>query len=131
MFLIYRTRLGLVIRAAVSDTEIVSSLGVNISLVFSVVFGISTWMAGVAGVALTPIFFVNAGFAYQWALESFVVVIIGGLGSLPGAFVVALLFGELHAFGIQFFPKLAPILMFVIMVLVLSFKPLGLFGKRG
>lgn len=131
MFLIYRTRLGLVIRAAVSDADIVSSLGVNISLVFSVVFGISTWMAGVAGVALTPIFFVNAGFAYQWALESFVVVIVGGLGSLPGAFVVALLFGELHAFGIQYFPKLAPILMFVIMVLVLSFKPIGLFGKRG
>ena len=129
--IIYLTRLGLILRGAVSDSDMVNALGVNIPLIFTLVFGISTWLAGVAGVALTPIFFVNAGFAYQWALETFVVVIVGGLGSLPGAFVVALLFGELHSYGVQFMPKLAPILMFLIMVLVLSFKPTGLFGKRG
>jgi branched-chain amino acid transport system permease protein len=129
--IIYLTRLGLILRGAVSDSDMVNALGINIPLIFTLVFGISTWLAGVAGVALTPIFFVNAGFAYQWALETFVVVIVGGLGSLPGAFVVALLFGELHSYGVQFMPKLAPILMFLIMILVLSFKPTGLFGKRG
>ena len=68
--IIYLTRLGLILRGAVSDSDMVNALGVNIPLIFTLVFGISTWLAGVAGVALTPIFFVNAGFAYQWALET-------------------------------------------------------------
>ncbi len=129
--IIFKTRMGLILRAAVSDSDMVSALGINISLIFTVVFGISVWLAGLAGVALTPVFFVNPLFAYQWALETFVVVIVGGLGSLPGAFVVAILFGELHSYGVQFTPRLAPILMFLIMILVLTFKPTGLFGKRG
>jgi branched-chain amino acid transport system permease protein len=128
-WILFRTRLGLIIRAAVSDAGMVNALGVNIPLVFTVVFGIATWMAGVAGVVLTPLFLVTTGFAYMWALESLVVVVVGGLGSLPGAFAVALLLGQLHAFGVQLAPRLAPVLMFLFMVLVLSFKPAGLFGK--
>jgi branched-chain amino acid transport system permease protein len=128
-WILFRTRLGLITRAAVSDADMVNALGVNIPLVFTLVFGIATWMAGVAGVVLTPLFLVTTGFAYMWALESLVVVVVGGLGSLPGAFVVALLLGQLHAFGVQLAPRLAPVLMFLFMVLVLSFKPAGLFGK--
>jgi branched-chain amino acid transport system permease protein len=129
-WILFRTRLGLITRAAVSDAGMVNALGVNIPLVFTLVFGIATWMAGVAGVVLTPLFLVTTGFAYMWALESLVVVVVGGLGSLPGAFSVALLLGQLHAFGVQLTPRLAPVLMFLFMVLVLSFKPAGLFGKR-
>ena len=129
-WILFKTRLGLITRAAVSDADMVNALGVNIPLVFTIVFGIATWMAGVAGVVLTPLFLVTTGFAYMWALESLVVVVVGGLGSLPGAFVVALLLGQLHAFGVQLTPKLGPILMFLFMVLVLSFKPAGLFGEK-
>jgi branched-chain amino acid transport system permease protein len=129
-WILFKTRLGLITRAAVSDAGMVNALGVNIPLVFTIVFGIATWLAGVAGVVLTPLFLVTTGFAYMWALESLVVVVVGGLGSLPGAFVVALLLGQLHAFGVQLTPKLGPILMFLFMVLVLSFKPAGLFGER-
>jgi branched-chain amino acid transport system permease protein len=129
--ILFKTRLGLIVRAAVSDADMVSVLGVKIPLVFTLVFGIGTWMAGVAGVAAAPMFAVNAGFGYQWSLEAFVVVIVGGLGSLLGAFVAALVFGELHSYGVQLIPRVVPVLMFLVMVLVLSFKPMGFFGKRG
>jgi branched-chain amino acid transport system permease protein len=128
--ILFKTRLGLIVRAAVSDAGMVSALGIKIPLVFTLVFGIGTWMAGVAGVAAAPLFAVNAMFGYKWSLEAFVVVIVGGLGSLLGAFVAALVFGELHSFGVQLIPRLVPVLMFLIMVLVLSFKPKGFFGKR-
>ena len=129
-WILFGTRLGLIARAAVSDAGMVNALGVNIPLVFTLVFGIATWMAGVAAVVLTPLFLVTTGFAYMWALESLVAVIVGGLGSLPGAFVAALLLGQLHAFGVQLTPRLVPVLMFLFMVLVLSFRQTGLFGKR-
>jgi branched-chain amino acid transport system permease protein len=87
-WILFRTRLGLITRAAVSDAGMVNALGVNIPLVFTIVFGIATWMAGVAGVVLTPLFLVTTGFAYMWALESLVVVVVGGLGSLPGGVAV-------------------------------------------
>jgi len=94
------------------------------------VFGIGTWLAGVAGVIITPILTVFPGMADQVGLDAFVVVVTGGFGSLLGAFVVALFLGELNAFGIQFIPKLAPVLMFSFMAIVLAFKPMGLFGER-
>ena len=68
--------------------------------------------------------------ADQMGMDAFVVVVVGGLGSLSGAFIVALFLGELNAYGIQFLPRLAPVLMFVFMAAVLSFKPKGLFGER-
>ena len=128
--ILFKTRLGLIVRAAVSDAGMVSVLGINIPLIFTIVFGIGTWMAGVAGVAAAPMFAVDTGFGYQWSLEAFVVVIVGGLGSLPGAFLAALVFGELHSYGVQLISRLVPVLMFLVMVLVLIFKPIGLFGKR-
>ncbi|MCB2188957.1 MAG: branched-chain amino acid ABC transporter permease [Deltaproteobacteria bacterium] len=127
---LYRTRLGTIVRAAVTDPDMVSVLGVNTSRVFMLVFGLGTWMAGVAGVAAAPILTVYPGLADQMGMDAFVVVVVGGFGSLFGALVAALFLGELNAFGIQFIPKLSPVLMFGFMALVLAFKPTGLFGDR-
>jgi len=130
VLILFKTRLGLIVRAAVSDADMVNALGINSPLVFTAVFGIGTWMAGVAGVVAAPLFSVDSGFAYQWSLDTFVVVIVGGLGNVMGSFVFAIVFGELRAYGVLFFPRLVAILMFLIMAVVLYFKPLGLFGKR-
>ncbi len=129
-FILYKTRLGMVVRAAVSDADMVNALGVNVPIVFMLVFGLGTWLAGVAGVIITPILTVFPGMADQVGLDAFVVVVTGGFGSLFGAFIVSLFLGELNAFGIQFIPKLAPVLVFSFMAIVLAFKPMGLFGER-
>ncbi len=126
----YKTRLGMVVRAAVSDPDMVNALGINTSLLFMGVFAFGTWLAGVAGAAAGPLLTVFPGMADQMGMDAFVVVVVGGLGSLSGAFIVALFLGELNAYGIQFLPRLAPVLMFVFMAVVLSFKPKGLFGER-
>ena len=130
VIILYKTRLGMIVRAGVSDAEMVSAVGINMPLVFMVVFGVGTWMAGIAGVAIAPLLSVFPGMADQMGMDAFVVVVVGGFGSLLGAFVSAIFFGLLNSFGIQFIPRLAPVLMFLCMVLVLSFKPMGLFGER-
>ncbi len=130
MTILYKTRLGMIVRAGVSDAEMVSAVGINMPLVFMVVFGVGTWLAGIAGVAVAPLLSVFPGMADQMGMDAFVVVVVGGFGSVLGAFVSAIFFGLLNSFGIQFIPRLAPVLMFLCMVLVLSFKPMGLFGER-
>lgn len=130
MVILFKTKLGMIVRAGVSDAEMVNALGINMPKVFMVVFGAGTWMAGVAGVAIAPLLSVFPGMADQMGMDAFVVVVVGGFGSLLGAFVSAMFFGLLNSFGIQFIPRLAPVLMFLCMVLVLSFKPMGLFGER-
>lgn len=128
--ILFKTRLGKIVRAAVSDADMVSALGINTPFVFMLVFGIGTWLAGIAGVVAGPLLTVFPGMADQLGMDAFVVVVVGGFGSLSGAFIVALFLGELNAYGIQFIPRLAPVLMFAFMALVLAFKPMGLFGER-
>ena len=128
--ILYKTRLGMVVRAAVSDADMVNSLGVNVPFVFMLVFGIGIWLAGIAGVIITPIISIFPGLADMIGMDAFVVVVTGGFGSLGGSFIVALALGELNAYGIHFIPKLAPVLMFTFMAIVLAFKPMGLFGER-
>jgi branched-chain amino acid transport system permease protein len=128
--ILFKTRLGKIVRAAVSDADMVSSLGINTPLVFMLVFGIGIWLAGVAGAVAGPLLTVFPGMADQLGMDAFVVVVVGGFGSLSGAFIVALFLGELNAYGIQFIPRLAPVLMFAFMAIVLAFKPMGLFGER-
>jgi len=128
--ILFKTRLGKIVQAAVSDADMVSALGINTPLVFMMVFGIGIWLAGVAGAVAGPLMTVSPGMADQLGMDAFVVVVVGGFGSLLGAFVVALFLGELNAYGIQFIPRLAPVLMFAFMALVLAFKPMGLFGER-
>jgi branched-chain amino acid transport system permease protein len=128
--ILYKTRLGMVVRAAVSDADMVNALGINVPLVFMAVFGIGTWMAGVAGIAIAPILTVFPGLADQMGMDAFMVVVTGGFGSLGGAFLVSVLFGLLSSYGVQFVSTLAPLLMFIFMAIVLVIKPMGLFGER-
>jgi len=128
--LLYKTRLGKIVRAAVSDAGMVNALGINIPLVFMLVFGVGVWMAGVAGVAIAPILTVFPGLADQVGMDAFIVVVTGGFGSLAGAFVVSLIFGLLSSYGVQFMSQLAPVLIVAFMAIVLAIRPHGLFGAR-
>ena len=128
--LLYRTRLGKIVRAAVSDAGMVNALGINIPLVFMFVFGVGIWMAGVAGVAIAPILTVFPGLADQVGMDAFIVVVTGGFGSLAGAFIVSLIFGLLSSYGVQFMSQLAPVLIVAFMAIVLAIRPHGLFGTR-
>jgi branched-chain amino acid transport system permease protein len=130
MLLLYRTRLGKIVRAAVSDRDMVNALGININLVFMFVFGVGTWMAGLAGVAIAPILTVFPGLADQVGMDAFIVVVTGGFGSLAGAFIVSIIFGLLSSYGVQFVSQFAPVLMVCFMALVLAFRPNGLFGAK-
>ena len=128
--LLYMTRLGMIVRAAVSDPEMVNALGINIPVVFMFVFGLGTWLAGVGGVVIAPILTVFPGLADQIGMDAFVVVVTGGFGSLGGAFLVSIIYGMLNSYGVQFISQLAPVLMFAFMAIVLAIKPTGFFGER-
>lgn len=128
--LLYKTRLGKIVRAAVSDPDMVDALGINMRLVFMLVFGVGTWLAGVAGVAIAPILTVFPGLSDQMGMDAFIVVVTGGFGSLAGAFIVSIVFGLLSSYGVQFLSQLAPLLMFIFMAVVLAIRPMGLFGER-
>ena len=129
-FILYKTRLGMVVRAAVSDADMVNALGINVPLLFMLVFGVGTWLAGLAGVTIAPILTVFPGLADQMGMDAFIVVIVGGFGSLGGALMVSIISGLLSSYGVQFVSQLAPVLMFVFMAIVLIIKPVGFFGER-
>ena len=129
-FVLFKTRLGMVVRAAVSDADMVNSLGINVPLLFMFIFGAGTWLAGLAGVTIAPILTVYPGLANQMGMDAFIVVIVGGFGSLGGALLVSIIVGLLSSYGVQFVSQLAPILMFIFMAVVLAIKPMGLFGER-
>jgi len=129
-WVMFKTRLGMVVRAAVDNPDMVSALGVNTPLVFAGVFGLGTALAALAGVIAAPLLGIAPGMADAIGFDAFVVVVTGGLGSLLGAIVAALLIGELQAFGVMFFPRFCLVLMFIVMAVVLSIRPQGLFGDR-
>lgn len=129
-FILYKTRLGMIVRAAVADAEMVNALGINVPRLFMFVFGVGTWLAGLAGVAIAPILTVFPGLADQMGMDAFIVVIVGGFGSLGGALLVSIIAGLLSSFGVQFVSQLAPVLLFIFMAIVLAIKPIGLFGQR-
>jgi branched-chain amino acid transport system permease protein len=128
--LLYKTRLGKIVRAAVSDRDMVNALGINIPVIFMFVFGIGTWLAGIAGVAIAPILTVFPGLADQVGMDAFIVVVTGGFASLAGSFIVAIIFGLLSSYGVQFLSQLAPVLMVAFMAIVLVFRPNGLMGVK-
>lgn len=127
---LFKTRLGMVVRAAVSDAQMVDALGINTPLVFMFVFGVGTWMAGVAGVVIAPILTVFPGLADQMGMDAFIVVVVGGFGSLGGALLVSIVSGLLSSYGVQFLSQYAALLMFIFMAVALAIKPKGLFGER-
>ncbi len=129
LLLFKRTRWGTLVRAATQDREMVGALGVNQRWLFTSVFFLGSALAGLAGALQLPRESVNLHMDLATITEVFVVVVVGGLGSLPGAALAALLIGEIHAFGILVFPKITLVLVFLVMAVVLVVRPRGLFGK--
>ncbi len=125
-----RTRLGAMLRAAIDDAPIARSTGINVSLLSTGVFAFGAALAAVGGIIGGPVLGVYPGADFEIMLLAFVVVIIGGLGSLKGAFFGALLVGLLDNFGKALFPGLAYFTIFAPMALILAVRPRGLFGPR-
>jgi branched-chain amino acid transport system permease protein len=128
--LLMRSRIGILVRAAVSDGDMVDALGTNVSVVFMGVFGGGAALAALAGVIAAPFLSVFPGMGLDALLDCFVVIVIGGFGSLFGAFIAALMIGELQSFGILWFPRLAMVFQFLLMAIVLIVRPTGLLGEK-
>ena len=127
--LFHRTRWGVLVRAATQDRDMVAALGVNQKWLFTSVFALGVFLAALGGALQIPRDAVNHTMDLRIIVDVFVVVVIGGLGSITGAFVAAVLVSELNAFGILIFPKISIILVFLVMAAVLIVRPWGLFGK--
>jgi branched-chain amino acid transport system permease protein len=124
-----RTRVGMMIRAGVDDRAMLSASGVNVHVLFAVVFAIGAGLAGFAGVVGGSALSVAPGEDVRYLLASLVVVIVGGMGSIPGAAIGALLIGLAEQLGLVYFPTYGIVLTFVIMVVVLAVRPQGIMGK--
>jgi branched-chain amino acid transport system permease protein len=124
-----RTRWGVLVRAATQDRDMVAALGVNQKWLFTSVFALGVFLAALAGAVQIPRDAVHHAMDLRIIVDVFVVVVIGGLGSVVGAFVAAVLVSELNAFGILVFPKISIILVFLVMAVVLIVRPWGLLGK--
>lgn len=128
---IEKTHYGLIIRAGSRDPEIVQVLGINVARVWLLVFGVGTAIAGLSGVLAAPTRAVNPEMGISVLAESFVVTVVGGMGSLPGAVVAGLLVGVVFSMTALLAPDLAELSIYVLMALVLLVRPQGLFGKPG
>ena len=146
--LVNRTRVGMLVRAGAANATMVSALGVNIRRLFMIVFGFGTMLAGFAGIMIAPILSVEPGMGDTILILAFVVIVIGGIGSIRGAFVAALLIGLVDTLGRSFAvdilrlvmapspartvgPAIASMLIYLLMALVLYLRPAGLFPARG
>ena len=129
-YVIARTRIGKIVRAAAINPTMTSALGINTALVFGGVFALGGMLAGLAGALAVPVRSMVAGMGFSILIESFIVTVIGGMGSVAGALVGALLIGLVRSFGTIGFPLFTEGLMFLFMTVVLIVKPSGLFGKE-
>jgi len=124
-----RTRVGMMIRAGVDDRNMLSASGVNVQRVFAITFAIGAGLAGLAGVVGGTALSVAPGEDTRYLLASLVVVIVGGMGSVSGAAIGALLIGLAETFGLAYVPTYGIVFTFLIMVLVLAFRPQGIMGR--
>ncbi|MGO4834647.1 branched-chain amino acid ABC transporter permease, partial [Rhizobiaceae sp. 2RAB30] len=124
-----RTRVGMMIRAGVDDRAMLSASGINVHAVFAIVFAVGAGLAGFAGVVGGSALSVAPGEDVRYLLASLVVVIVGGMGSITGAAIGALLIGLAEQIGLVYFPTYGIVLTFVIMVVVLALRPQGIMGK--
>ena len=138
-WVIQKTRLGMMIRAGASNREMVQSLGINIQVVYRVVFAAGLTLAALAGMIAAPVSAVFPGMGNQVLIVCFVVVVIGGMGSVKGALIASLLIGLVDTFGkvvtlevggIKLLPELSSMTVYVLMAAILLWRPEGLFGKR-
>jgi len=147
-YVVTQTRLGMLIRAGASNRAMVGALGINIRLLYTVVFGFGAALAGLAGILAGPIYNVQPGMGELILIQVFVVIVIGGIGSIRGAMVGALIVGIVDTLGRAFLkpllghvisppaaesagPALASMLIYLIMAIVLAIRPAGLFPSRG
>jgi len=128
--LLTRTRVGKIVRAAAVNPTMTAALGINTALVFGGVFALGGLLAGLSGALAAPVRSMVAGMGFSILIESFIVTVIGGMGSIGGALVGALLIGLVRSFGTIGFPLFTEGVMFLFMTLVLITKPSGLFGKE-
>ncbi|WGS23275.1 MULTISPECIES: branched-chain amino acid ABC transporter permease [unclassified Bradyrhizobium] len=129
--LLYRTRIGLVVRAGIEDPLMVELLGTHVRRAFMAVFSIGAMAAGIAGVIYAPLAAIIPNMGEQFLVQCFVVVVIGGLGSFPGAIVGGLVVGEILSLTTLFNPAYAQAAIYAVMTLVLIVRPRGLFGTMG
>jgi branched-chain amino acid transport system permease protein len=129
--ILYRTRLGMIVRAGIEDSVMVDSLGINVYRVFMIVFGIGAMAAGFAGIVNAPVVSLTPGVGDDILVETFVVVVIGGVGSFPGAVLGGLIAGEIISVTSMFNPGYAYVMLFAVMTLVLVVRPHGLLGVQG
>ena len=127
--LLTRTRFGKIIRASAQNRIMAGALGINVPRLFTVVFMLGAWLGGVAGVLAAPLRTINPALAEQVIIDSFIVSVIGGLGSLPGSLIGALMLGQINAFGILIAPRAQVAFPFILMAITLLIRPRGLFGK--
>ena len=125
----HRTRWGTLVRAATEDREMVGALGVNQAFLFTSVFFMGAFLAGLGGAAQIPKGGADLLMDLNVIAEAFVIVVVGGMGSILGAFLAAIIIGELNAFGILVFPQMTLVLMFAVMAIVLLIRPWGLLGR--
>ncbi|MBM3385439.1 MAG: branched-chain amino acid ABC transporter permease, partial [Betaproteobacteria bacterium] len=147
-YVVVRTRLGMLIRAGASNRTMVAALGINIRLLYTVVFGFGAALAGLAGIMAGPIYAVQPGMGELVLIQVFVVIVVGGIGSIRGALAGALIVGLVDTLGRAFLkpflatvttpsaadaagPALASMLIYLLMAVVLALRPEGLFASRG
>ena len=146
-WLVARTRLGMLIRAGASNRRMIGALGVDIELLFTLVFGLGAVFAGLAGLMAAPITSVKIGMGDDILILAFVIIVIGGIGSIKGSFVAAMVVGQIDIVGRAFLPDflktflssaaassaapaISQVLIYVVMAAVLVWRPTGLFGQR-
>ena len=130
-FVLYRTRIGMIVRAGIEDSVMVDSLGIDVNKIFMMVFGIGAMAAGFAGIVNAPVVSISPDIGESILVQTFVVVVIGGVGSFPGAVLGGLIAGEIISITSMFNPGYAYVMLFVAMTLVLVIRPYGLLGVAG
>jgi len=127
--LLSRTQFGRLVRAAANDREMVGVVGTDVSRLFTGVFTLGAWLGGLGGGLAAPVGAIFPGMDVEVIVESFIVVVVGGMGSLSGTLLGAIVIGQLNAFGILLFPRFAIVFVYVLMAVVLVARPWGLLGK--
>ena len=128
---LYRTRLGMIVRAGIEDSGMVGMLGINVYRVFMLVFGVGAMAAGFAGIVNAPVVSLTPDLGDSILVQTFVVVVIGGVGSFPGAILGGLIAGEILSLTSMVNPAYSEVMLFVVMTLVLLLRPQGLLGLKG
>lgn len=128
---LYRTRIGMIVRAGIEDAGMVDALGINVYRVFMIVFGIGAMAAGFAGIINAPVASITPDIGDTILVETFVVIVIGGVGSFPGAILGGLIAGEILSLTSMIDPSYSQVMLFAVMTLVLVVSPYGLLGAQG